>query len=52
VFKVDHWEIILCSHGRLIFLKAKRPITGVKVEKLGGEKKNSLHTGGRELFLC
>jgi len=46
VFTVDHWEIRLCSHGRLIFLKAKG-LSGVKVEKLGGgSKKHSLHTGG------
>jgi hypothetical protein len=43
VFKVDHWEKILCSHGRLIFLKAKG-LSGDKVEKLGGGKQKTLFT--------
>jgi len=48
VFKVNHWEIRLCSHGRLIFLKAKG-LPGVKVEKLG-EQKKKLSSHGRVLF--
>ncbi len=50
VFTVDHWEIRLCSHGRLIFLKAKG-LSGVKVEKLGGGVKKTLSSHGRVLFL-
>jgi hypothetical protein len=52
VFKVDHWETRLCSHGGLNLSKGQRPITGVKVEKLGGGKTKKLSSHGRELFLC